>query len=250
MKTGNNNTSSSRKGLNKKRNPGSPRRPGTLPAINLDVGMCNNDFRSPWDVTYPHGLIGYPDRLRTTLKYSQLITFTGSATPAAQVFAMNNCFDPDVTGSGHQPSYWDSYTAVYNRYLVKSFCAVLDFETESTSIPINVAAIYSDSDVSSQNVQYMRECKYSKADTLGLANGNKSVVRLKMPEVSLQRIMGQSELESDANLYALATGGPVDVCYLIIKMSASDSSTTFTARVNCTLLYDIVFKDLNPAYAS
>jgi hypothetical protein len=33
-------------------------------------------------------------------------------------FAGNGCFDPDITGTGHQPYYWDTYTGVYNYYSV------------------------------------------------------------------------------------------------------------------------------------
>ena len=31
---------------------------------------------------------------------------------------MNSLFDPDQTGTGHQPYYFDQFAALYNRYTV------------------------------------------------------------------------------------------------------------------------------------
>jgi len=81
-------------------------------------------FRPVISVKFPRGVVGFPDRLRTTLKYSQAFTFSGTATPSGQAMMVNSCFDPDVTGTGHQPSFYDSFCSAagpYQRYFVKAF---------------------------------------------------------------------------------------------------------------------------------
>lgn len=64
------------------------------------------------------------NRVSTVLRYSSAITLNpnaeGLSTPGnVYVFSGNGCFDPDITGGGHQPMYFDNYAAVYAKYRVK-----------------------------------------------------------------------------------------------------------------------------------
>lgn len=62
---------------------------------------------------------GFPKTLRMSHKYNDLITLTSNG--GAQVnhnFSANGMYDPDVTGVGHQPMYFDQMTALYNHYTV------------------------------------------------------------------------------------------------------------------------------------
>lgn len=59
---------------------------------------------------------------RTMLKYHQIIFLNPSDTdlPSTGVhhFSINNMYDPDVKGVGHQPLYFDQYTQVYRKFRV------------------------------------------------------------------------------------------------------------------------------------
>lgn len=50
-----------------------------------------------------------PDRLFVTLKYNDRITIDPGSVGSLKVhrFSLNSCHDPDMTGTGHQPRYWD-----------------------------------------------------------------------------------------------------------------------------------------------
>lgn len=62
---------------------------------------------------------GFPTKIITILRYIQTNTLTSTTGGiATQVFRMNGPFDPDVTGIGHQPMYWDRYAAIYQSYRV------------------------------------------------------------------------------------------------------------------------------------
>lgn len=50
------------------------------------------------------------------MKYAQ--DFNSSASALDQVFNLNSIFDPDRTGTGHQPLGRDQYATLYNRYRV------------------------------------------------------------------------------------------------------------------------------------
>jgi hypothetical protein len=54
------------------------------------------------------------------LKYADLITLAPGATYAQYTFRGNSLFDPDYTGTGHQPRYFDQWSAFYQKYKVLS----------------------------------------------------------------------------------------------------------------------------------
>lgn len=65
--------------------------------------------------------IGFPDRLRTNLVYSDSIVLdpsAGTPNPFFQV-AINDPYDPQVAIGGGQATYFDQLAAIYSRYEVK-----------------------------------------------------------------------------------------------------------------------------------
>jgi len=58
-----------------------------------------------------------PQRYIATMKYSQ--TFLLSDVSPGWTFNLNSIFDPDRTGTGHQPYGHDTFQTLYNRYRVK-----------------------------------------------------------------------------------------------------------------------------------
>lgn len=62
-----------------------------------------------------------PKSMKVCMKYSTHIALTNSAGLSAdQVFRLNSIFDPDFTGSGHQPQGHDQWNFLYARYRVDS----------------------------------------------------------------------------------------------------------------------------------
>lgn len=64
---------------------------------------------------------GFPDKLRTRLRYCD--TFSVNASTSAYVFRLNSLYDPDLSGVGHQPTYFDQLcgaagSGIYGKYRV------------------------------------------------------------------------------------------------------------------------------------
>ena len=54
----------------------------------------------------PRGIFGFPDEFITTIRYVDVYTLTSASNGIAkQYMRMNSLFDPDQTGTGHQPYY-------------------------------------------------------------------------------------------------------------------------------------------------
>lgn len=69
-------------------------------------------------ITQP-GLI-LPDKLITTLTYSSVVSYAPGVAAEDRQFNLNSLFDPDRTGTGHQPMGFDQLKTFYNRYRVLS----------------------------------------------------------------------------------------------------------------------------------
>lgn len=196
------------------------------------------------DYTVHVNAIGFPDRYRCYLKYSEMsVNFTGSATPAAQVYR-SSLFDPNLTGVGHQPQYFDQLAAVYGRYCVLGMQAIVEVSNNSSTIPAFGVISFADLDISAQSVESLSEWKYTKKFPIGTANGRGSFT-ISTPFVETAKIMGQPKVETDSNLYASVLATPTDPWYVIIKMAADDGTSTINVYCKITIVFDVIFKEVS-----
>lgn len=212
--------------------------------------MTSAQYNMPMTVTYPPNCVGAPDRLIVILKYAQSINFTGAANPSAQIFAANSAFDPDFSGVGHQPSFYDKYTAYYGRYFVRRFKFEFELMNNSSSVPVLFACIYSDVNIGANTVEELIESKYSKWGMLSVNSGGQASKHVDLPWETSMKIMGQPYTEADDNMYAAVGASPADLCYAIIRCQSVDGTTSMTATARCTLYQELVFKDLLPQSSS
>lgn len=77
---------------------------------------------------------GFPDRLSTKLVYADKINLSlSSGGPNYYSFRMNSLFDPDYTGTGHQPQWFDQLAAIYRNYRVKGSKITVTFGSNANS---------------------------------------------------------------------------------------------------------------------
>lgn len=99
----------------KKRRGGSRKKPYSRD-VTYNVGGGNRASI----VRLNRGDYGFPDRLITKMKYADVYQFTlnGLGTASSNAFRMNSIYDPDHTGTGHQPMWHDQFAVVYSKYRV------------------------------------------------------------------------------------------------------------------------------------
>jgi len=189
---------------------------------------------------------GYPDQLRCVLKYNQSYNTSGSVSPASQVFRANSLFDPDLTGTGHQPNSFDQIAAIYGTYCVTASRATVQIVNQQSATGLKVAAVYSDQNVGSYTVENLCELKYAKSVTVSETTSGPNVVNINFPTMSMSTLQGQRDLRDDPNNYTLVTTNPVDPTFFIIRVTSTDAVTTSAMGVNVTLWFDCTFKELVP----
>jgi hypothetical protein len=80
---------------------------------------------------------GFPDTLRTKLRYADTyVLASGVGAIANQVMQMNSPYDPDFSGVGHQPMWFDRLcgatgSGIYDRYRVVASTIKVTFSTVS-----------------------------------------------------------------------------------------------------------------------
>lgn len=94
------------------------------------------------------GLCPFPPQLFNTVKYTANFNLVISTGVGKYLFSCNGLFDPDFTGGGHQPLYFDQLAAIYDHYTVLSsrIKVKLGF-TSTVTIPV-ISSVYIDDDTS------------------------------------------------------------------------------------------------------
>lgn len=86
--------------------------------------------------------LGQPKVKTITMPYSAQINLNNTLAGQAAYwqFRANSIFDPDITGSGHQPLSHDQWALFYNHYVVKGCKIVVTFRS-NTNIPASYLGI-------------------------------------------------------------------------------------------------------------
>lgn len=88
----------------------------------LREDTSNDTAYRSYQVAVRRPVFGFPDKQVTRFRYGDVYSLSGIGFKE-NVFKVNSCFDPDATGAGHQPMYFDQYcgpsgTAPYLKYRV------------------------------------------------------------------------------------------------------------------------------------
>lgn len=190
---------------------------------------------------YPRGPA--PRTMRTVLRYSEsLITVDGGAagTSDAYVFSANGLFDPNITGTGHQPRGFDQYMGLYTYYVVVASRIIAKYAAapaETLNQMIGLAPIA----IATENTDpkdYMEQ-QGNVYDFLrpGVSSASKT---LKV-EVDLKSWFGASSLMDDDLLRGDSGQNPSRQLYYHVWASGVQAVNPTAIDVNVLIEYDVIF---------
>lgn len=73
-------------------------------------------YKAPTKISF--GKQALPPQLTQTLKYVESVSITLTAGIGSYRFLANSLYDPNSSGAGHQPMYFDQFGAMYDHYVV------------------------------------------------------------------------------------------------------------------------------------
>lgn len=172
-----------------------------------------------------------PQRFITKHKYST--TFTLGAAQPIYRFNMNSLYDPDLTGTGHQPYGFDQMAALFNRYRVYGCSYIVNGYQFNN--PIRFGVVSSNDSAAPSNLATLIEYPRSKT-TIQVPGGAKAQLK---GYVNLPSLTGRtkSQYMADDRYQAQNNTSPQEALILNV-MAQSLSDTTLES---CTMMVTLVF---------
>lgn len=205
-------------------------------------------YRAPYS-TKPY-IIGKTSK--ASLRYSQNGTITGSAVQGSigtWIMSANGCYDPDITGVGHQPRGFDQLMTLYDHYTVTNATITVRFVNNSTNSRPYVGIAVRDS--SSAFVDLVGVAEYSnmvlsrkplgRITTLDSA-GDSSFTSL-TTRVNVSSFLGRKNAMSDPELKGSASSNPAEQVYFHVIAGDPHASTPASIDIFTSVTYDVVFHE-------
>jgi len=186
---------------------------------------------------------GFPRRLSCVHKYIERINRTPGAAGDVYQFSCNGMYDPNISGTGHQPIYFDQMTAMYNHYTV--FRSTCTFEiTNSASSIMCLQYIEDDTTVSTDS--QAAEMSTSRV-TAHLASATKST-KLTRSWDAKQNFGG--DIYDNDLLQGSASGNPTEQMYFTLVTNSMDGVSTPNYSFIVEIVYEAVWDELKTVVQS
>lgn len=195
------------------------------------------------------GIFGFPDEFTTRLRYCDVYTLTSSSNAIAkQYMRMNSLFDPDQTGTGHQPYYFDQLAALYGRYHVLGSKMTAEFSllpsaiaTAQPSGPVLIGVVGDDSASTTTTVSTMLESSSCKHALLNSANGGPNVKVLTLTYAPYRELGLSSD---DDTVGSDVAGNPAKQWYGLAWIAETGLSSASSCTVKIQVEYYVKFSQL------
>jgi len=187
----------------------------------------------------------WPERIFTKLKYTELLIFTStSGAVSANIYSQNSLFDPNVTGTGHQPLGFDQLSVLYSAYKVygsKITCRCYQIGTGTqAALTGSVSILSSASNTSSSVGSTVAERDSGVTRTVGTAGSSPNVIS-SSTRTGIARGETPSRVRYDPNYSSGIGASPAIQTYWHVYYNTADQATTSVCNMNVDLEYDCEF---------
>lgn len=187
--------------------------------------------------------LGFPKRVVCTHKYvgfRDLTSTTGLV--GTYRFSCNGMFDPDSTGVGHQPMYFDNLTAIYDHYTVIGSKLTLKVVPKNVTQGPGAVAVFVNDDTSTVITNIGTAVEQSSGTSALLLPVGQSVPLTVTKYWSAKKTFGGSILGND-NLQGNASADPTesqfyDICYQDIGTGSATSTVQLWVEIEYTAVWD------------
>jgi len=197
-------------------------------------------------VSIPRPLGPFPPRFRCTLTYCDQSTLTAPATTnlsASYRFALNGIYDPNVTGTGHQPMFFDQLTGLYSLYRVLRARVQVTWTNptaEGLWCGYRILSSYNTTTSASKSLDYLREMGDTNMQQMSSLAEQIRDWKITVPIHSVLGITAQEYSAPFASYASSTAANPAILAYLdLVALSATSSAIDATFAVK--ILYDVEF---------
>lgn len=175
--------------------------------------------------------------------YGHELTSTAAAVSRYR-FRANDCFDPDQSGTGHQPLGFDEMTKYYDQFTVIKSKITVRYVAESASVPMVVGVKLNDDTTNETNTSDIIENGLNRSEILVGTGGGPAQVKKIVLGCDVAKYFGRPAgkgIINDPNLFGTSAASPVEEAYYQLFVYAAVNTTTVTCGFDVLLEYDVVF---------
>lgn len=188
-------------------------------------------------------------RHKARLRYADVVTIgTFGVTAVGWVFSANGLYDPDITGTGHQPLGFDQLMTFFNHYTVTQSWINVTFLNSATNTPCMVALSVQRASSPLSSYQRVLECGDAVFGNCGAITGSGgppgTVLRHHVKVANFQSI---PNVLNDDTLRGTAAANPATQMYFVLYVTGlTTSDQSISAQV--VIDFEAVFTEpLQPA---
>lgn len=193
---------------------------------------------------------GFPGMLKMTHRYCENIILSASTgTMNSYLFSVNGMYDPNQTGTGHQPLYFDQLSAIYNHYcVIGSKITVKAIPPQTAAGAGYTVALFVNDDTGTANSNIMDIIEQRKG--VFKVTGGVGAQRLTLVNKwSAKKNYGASPL-ANTDLQGTSASQPNEQAFYQICLQALDASSTVVVGFMVEIEYIAIWKELKDMLAS
>jgi len=193
--------------------------------------------------------VGFPKTTMVKLRYVDYATLNpGIYTVGTAIFKANGCYDPNTSGTGHQPMGFDQWASFYNHYIVVGAKITAVLNTSSTVYSGCIFGINLNDDLTmSTDIGTVMEQGLSKFKmaNFNTTSGSGNGIRVSKGFSCKKFFQVTNPLDSLSRLGALTTADPTDTANFIVFFGAPPGDGNDFASINATVTieYIVIFSE-------
>ena len=180
-------------------------------------------------------------RYKASLRYVEEYPLnSGAASVGTYVFSANGLYDPNITGTGHQPAGFDSLMLSFEHYTTVYAVATVRFRNQMTNYPIYVGVSLNAGNTPVTDHVVLLENGQCVSAELEWAGSATSIVKLVMP-ISIGKFGGVPSLLSNPSYQGSVAANPVEQSYFHLSVWNPADTTVVTTNFSITIDYTAWF---------
>lgn len=184
---------------------------------------------------------GFPNSIITKHRYAALQSMASSAGSLVRhAWSANSIYDPDFTGTGHQPLYFDQYAAIYDQYVVLGAKITITFANRDTAKNAIIGIVGEDDGTASPTIDTLMECNNSVSTILPPAGAGTVEMSLTYEP---QEAFGVDAKADGFSQTSVGTS-PTEGYYWVMFHIPADGTSTQTCDCKIEIEYTVKYSEL------
>lgn len=183
---------------------------------------------------------GFPPKLQVRHRYAQIVGISAAAAGVGNYqFRANGMYDPDYTGTGHQPLYFDQLATIYDHFTVlRSYAKFTVANMATTPATVNVF-LNDDATITPSAIDGRME--QSTGRSLLISKEQGPIVFY--VSFDARKTFGGDPLAND-NLQGSSAADPTEQALYTISAKTADDAVATSVIVQVEIVYTAVWDEL------